>query len=122
MYAQGYYAYDSKKAGGVTRSHLRFGSEPIHKTYYINNADFISVSLDSYMFKYDLANNLKKGGTFLLNTSFDKDEIVKHMPNRLKRNSLTRMLSSTSSMPTRLPAKSEWVVVPTPFCSLHSSR
>lgn len=85
MYAQGYYAYDSKKAGGVTRSHLRFGSEPIHKTYYINNADFISVSLDSYMFKYDLANNLKKGGTFLLNTSFDKDEIVKHMPNRLKK-------------------------------------
>ena len=85
MYAQGYYAYDSKKAGGVTRSHLRFGSNPIHKTYYINNADFISVSLDSYMFKYDLASNLKKGGTFLLNTTFDKDEIVKHMPNRLKK-------------------------------------
>lgn len=85
MYAQGYYAYDSKKAGGVTRSHLRFGSEPIHKTYYINNADFISVSLDSYMFKYDLANNLKKGGTFLLNTSFNAEDIVKHMPNRLKK-------------------------------------
>lgn len=85
MYAQGYYAYDSKKAGGVTRSHLRFGSEPIHKTYYINNADFISVSLDSYMFKYDLAYNLKKGGTFLLNTSFNAEDIVKHMPNRLKK-------------------------------------
>lgn len=85
MYAQGYYAYDSKKAGGVTRSHLRFGTEPIHKTYYINNADFISVSLDSYMFKYDLANNLKKGGTFLLNTSFNAEDIVKHMPNRLKK-------------------------------------
>lgn len=85
MYAQGYYAYDSKKAGGVTRSHLRFGNSPIHSTYYINNADFISVSLDSYMFKYDLARNLKKGGTFLLNTTFDKDEIVKHMPNRLKK-------------------------------------
>lgn len=85
MYAQGYYAYDSKKAGGVTRSHLRFGTNPIHKTYYINNADFISVSLDSYMFKYDLANNLKKGGTFLLNTSYSPEEIVKHMPNRLKK-------------------------------------
>ncbi|WP_304646453.1 pyruvate:ferredoxin (flavodoxin) oxidoreductase, partial [uncultured Dubosiella sp.] len=85
MYAQGYYAYDSKKAGGVTRSHLRFGNSPIHSTYYINNADFISCSLDSYMFKYDLARNLKKGGTFLLNTTFNADEVVKHMPNRLKK-------------------------------------
>ncbi len=85
QYAQGYFAYDSKKAGGVTRSHLRFGESPIHSTYYVNNADFISCSLDSYMFKYDLARNLKDGGTFLLNTTFDKDEIVKHMPNRLKK-------------------------------------
>ncbi|MCI9040636.1 pyruvate:ferredoxin (flavodoxin) oxidoreductase [Dubosiella newyorkensis] len=85
MFAQGYYAYDSKKAGGVTRSHLRFGNSPIHSTYYINNADFISCSLDSYMFKYDLARNLKQGGTFLLNTTFTPEEIVKHMPNRLKK-------------------------------------
>ncbi len=84
QYAQGYFAYDSKKAGGVTRSHLRFGKSPIHSTYYVNNADFISVSLDTYMFKYDVARGLKKGGTFLLNTTFDKDEIVKRMPNRLK--------------------------------------
>ncbi len=86
QYAQGYFAYDSKKAGGVTRSHLRFGKSPIHATYYVNNADFISVSLDTYMFKYDVARGLKNGGTFLLNTTFDKDEIVKHMPNRLKAN------------------------------------
>ncbi len=85
QYAQGYFAYDSKKAGGVTRSHLRFGKSPIHSTYYVNNADFISVSLDAYMFRYDVARGLKDGGTFLLNTTFDKDEIVKHMPNRLKK-------------------------------------
>lgn len=84
QYAQGYFAYDSKKAGGVTRSHLRFGKSPIHATYYVNNADFISVSLDTYMFKYDVARGLKDGGTFLLNTTFDKDQIVKQMPNRLK--------------------------------------
>ena len=84
QYAQGYFAYDSKKAGGVTRSHLRFGKSPIHATYYVNNADFISVSLDTYMFKYDVARGLKEGGTFLLNTTFDKDQIVEQMPNRLK--------------------------------------
>ncbi len=84
QYAQGYFAYDSKKAGGVTRSHLRFGNSPIHATYYVNNADFISVSLDTYMFKYDVARGLKKGGKFLLNTTFSKDEIVNQMPNRLK--------------------------------------
>ena len=84
QYAQGYFAYDSKKAGGVTRSHLRFGNSPIHATYYVNNADFISVSLDTYMFKYDVARGLKKGGKFLLNTTFSKEEIVNQMPNRLK--------------------------------------
>ncbi|WP_075877135.1 pyruvate:ferredoxin (flavodoxin) oxidoreductase [Merdibacter massiliensis] len=84
QYAQAYFAYDSKKAGGVTRSHLRFGNSPIRSTYYINNADFISCSLDAYMFKYDMVRNLKDGGTFLLNTTFSKDEIVHHMPNRMK--------------------------------------
>lgn len=84
MYAQAYFAYDSKKAGGVTRSHLRFGKSPIRSTYYISNADFISCSLDSYMFKYDLVKSIKEGGTFLLNTTFSKEEIVEHMPNRLK--------------------------------------
>lgn len=84
QYAQAYFAYDSKKAGGVTRSHLRFGNSPIRSTYYINNADFISCSLDAYMFKYDMVRNIKEGGTFLLNTTFSKDEIIEHMPNRMK--------------------------------------
>ena len=84
QYAQAYFAYDSKKAGGVTRSHLRFGNTPIRSTYYINNADFISCSLDAYVFKYDMVKDLKKGGTFLLNTTFSKEELEGHLPNRLK--------------------------------------
>ncbi|WP_071441518.1 pyruvate:ferredoxin (flavodoxin) oxidoreductase [Traorella massiliensis] len=83
QYVQAYFAYDSKKAGGVTRSHLRFGKSPIRSTYYINNADFISCSLDAYVFKYDMVSNLKKGGTFLLNTTFPKEELESHLPNRL---------------------------------------
>ena len=83
QYAQAYFQYDSKKAGGVTRSHLRFGPSPIRSTYYINNADFVSCSLDSYCFKYDMTKQLKDGGTFLLNTSFPKEEIANHLPNRM---------------------------------------
>ena len=83
LYAQAYFAYDSKKAGGVTRSHLRFGKSQIKSTYYIKNADFISCSLDSYLLKYDMIKDLKKGGTFLLNTTFKAENIEKHIPNRV---------------------------------------
>ena len=82
-YAQGYYAYDSKKAGGVTRSHLRFGPSPIRSTYYIDQADFVSCSQDSYCFKFDMVRNLKKGGKFLLNTTIPADEVEKRLPNRM---------------------------------------
>jgi len=82
-YAQAYFAYDSKKAGGVTRSHLRFGKSPIRSTYYIDEADFVSCSLDAYCFKYDMVRNLKDGGTFLLNTTFPADELEKHLPNSM---------------------------------------
>lgn len=84
QYAQAYFAYDSRKAGGVTRSHLRFGKTPIHSTYYVSNADFISCSLDTYIFKFDMLKNLKKGGTFLLNTDMSDEELIKVMPNRMK--------------------------------------
>lgn len=84
QYAQAYFQYDSRKAGGVTRSHLRFGKSPIHSTYFIGNADFISCSLDTYVMKYDMIKNLKKGGTFLLNTDMDDESLVKMMPNRVK--------------------------------------
>ena len=84
QYAQAYFAYDSRKAGGVTRSHLRFGKSPIHSTYYVQNADFVSCSLDTYLFKFDMIRNLKDGGTFLLNTDMSDEELVKMMPNRVK--------------------------------------
>ena len=83
-YAQAYFQYDSRKAGGVTRSHLRFGPTPITSTYYVNNADFISCSLDSYVLKYDMLSSLKDGGTFLLNTTIDADKIEEYLPNRMK--------------------------------------
>ena len=84
QYAQAYFAYDSRKAGGVTRSHLRFGKNPIHSTYYVQNADFVSCSLDTYLFKFDMIRNLKEGGTFLLNTDMDDATLIKMMPNRVK--------------------------------------
>ncbi|MDR1697299.1 MAG: pyruvate:ferredoxin (flavodoxin) oxidoreductase, partial [Erysipelotrichaceae bacterium] len=83
-YAQAYFAYDSRKAGGVTRSHLRFGNNPIRSTYYVKNADFISCSLDSYIFKFDILQNLKVGGTFLLNTSVKPKQIKSMLPDRVK--------------------------------------
>ncbi len=83
LYSQAYFQYDSKKAGGVTRSHLRFGKSPIHSPYYINEADFISCSLDSYCFKFDMVRQLKEGGTFLLNTTFSAEEIENKLPNSM---------------------------------------
>ncbi|MBO4682685.1 MAG: pyruvate:ferredoxin (flavodoxin) oxidoreductase, partial [Bacilli bacterium] len=84
QYAQAYFAYDSRKAGGLTRSHLRFGKTPIRSTYYVQNADFVSCSLDSYLYKYDMLRNLKQGGTFLLNTDMSDEDLEKNMPNRVK--------------------------------------
>ncbi len=85
QYAQAYFAYDSRKAGGVTRSHLRFGKNPIHSTYYVEHADFLSCSLDSYLFKFDMIKCLKKGGTFLLNTDIPAEELEARLPNRVKK-------------------------------------
>ncbi|GMG96794.1 pyruvate:ferredoxin (flavodoxin) oxidoreductase [Tepidimicrobium xylanilyticum] len=85
MYAQGYFSYDSKKSGGVTISHLRFGHKPIKSTYLIEEADFISCSKQSYVYQYDLLKGLKDGGKFLLNCTWDKDEIGEHLPAHMKR-------------------------------------
>ena len=90
LYSQAYFAYDSKKAGGATRSNLRFGHSPIRATYYVNHADFISCSLDNYVLKYDMLKNLKEGGTFLLNTEFSKEEIVDYLPNLVKKQLATK--------------------------------
>ncbi|AGB40070.1 pyruvate:ferredoxin (flavodoxin) oxidoreductase, homodimeric [Halobacteroides halobius DSM 5150] len=85
LYAQGYFAYDSKKSGGVTRSHLRFGPDPIRSTYLVSNPDFVACSTDSYLGKYDMLSGLSQGGTFLLNTVSDAEEIIEEMPNSVKK-------------------------------------
>ncbi len=85
MYAQAYFAYDSKKSGGITMSHLRFGKLPITSPYLINRADFISCSQQSYVYNYDLLAGLRKGGKFLLNTVWSDEELTQHLPAYMKR-------------------------------------
>ena len=85
LYAQGYFSYDSKKSGGVTVSHLRFGSKPIRSTYLIDEADYIACHNQSYVTQYDLLKGLKKGGTFVLNTKWDASEVEELLPNNMKK-------------------------------------
>lgn len=84
MAAQAYFAYDSKKSGGVTMSHLRFGKNLIKAPYLINSADFISCSNQAYVYKYNLLEGLKKGGAFLLNCVWTKDELDEKLPANIK--------------------------------------
>lgn len=85
MYAQAYFAYDSKKSGGVTISHLRFGKKPIHSTYLINKADFVACHNASYIDKYDMVYDLKDNGTFLLNCGWTPEELDEKLPAGVKR-------------------------------------
>ena len=85
MYAQAYFSYDSKKSGGVTISDLRFGNHPIRSTYLVNKADFVACHNQSYVFQYDMMSALKPGGTFLLNTSWNQDELEAMLPASIKR-------------------------------------
>jgi pyruvate-ferredoxin/flavodoxin oxidoreductase len=84
MYAQGYFSYDSKKSGGITVSHLRFGKNPIKSTYLITEADFVACHNESYVHAYDVLAGLKKGGTFLLNCTWDDEALDKHLPASMK--------------------------------------
>lgn len=84
-YAQAYFSYDSKKSGGLTNSHLRFGKEPILSTYNIEAADFIGCHNSAYIHRYDLVKGLKDGGTFLLNTVWDEEKVRQLLPSRIKR-------------------------------------
>ncbi len=84
MYAQAYFSYDSKKSGGITVSHLRFGHTPIKSTYLIDKADFVACHNPSYIDKYDMVQEVNDGGSFLLNCGWNMDEINKHFPARVK--------------------------------------
>lgn len=83
-YVQGYFVYDSKKAGAQTISHLRFGLEPIYSSYLINTADFIACHQFNFIKKYDILNKIKKGGTFLLNSPFSNEEIWDELPQKMQ--------------------------------------
>ena len=84
MYAQAYFAYDSKKSGGITISHLRFGKTPIKSTYLIDSADFIACHNPSYVTRYDMVSDLKEGGVFLLNSPWSAAEMDAQLPASMK--------------------------------------
>ena len=84
-YAQAYFAYDSKKSGGITMSHLRFGDAPIRSTYLIDEADYIACHNQSYVNQYDLLKGLKKDGVFVLNTIWSQEELEQHLPAKMKK-------------------------------------
>ena len=85
MYAQAYFAYDSKKSGGLTVSHLRFGHKPIKSTYYISKADFVACHKPSYVHEYDMVQDVKPGGSFLLNCQWTDEELDQHLPAKMKK-------------------------------------
>ena len=84
-YCQAYFAYDSKKSGGITTSHLRFGDNPIRSPYLVNTPDFVACHVSSYLDKYDMLKGLKKGGTFLLNSIWDAEETKNRLPDHMKK-------------------------------------
>jgi len=83
-FVQGYFQYDSKKSGGVTRSHIRINESEIFKPYYVNSPSLVVVSKDSYMYKYDVLDNIRNNGVLLLNTNLEKEELLKSLPNKIK--------------------------------------
>ncbi|GAA0121434.1 MAG: pyruvate:ferredoxin (flavodoxin) oxidoreductase [Clostridium argentinense] len=85
MYAQAYFSYDSKKSGGITVSHLRFGKKPIKSPYLINHANYVGCHNQSYVNKYDVLSGIKDNGTFLLNCIWDNNDLEKHLPANMKR-------------------------------------
>ncbi len=84
-YCQAYFAYDSKKSGGFTCSHLRFGDKPIRSTYLVNTPNFVACHVQAYLHMYDVTLGLRDGGTFLLNTIWEGEELAKNLPNNIKR-------------------------------------
>ena len=84
-YCQAYFAYDSKKSGGFTCSHLRFGDEPIRSTYLVTTPNFVACHVQAYLHMYDVTRGLRDGGTFLLNTIWEGDELAKNLPNKVKK-------------------------------------
>ena len=84
-YCQAYFSYDSKKSGGFTCSHLRFGDTPIRSTYLVTTPNFVACHVQAYLHMYDVLRGIQQGGTFLLNTIWEGDELAANLPNNVKR-------------------------------------
>ena len=122
-YVQAYFQYDSKKTGGVTISHLRFGDEPIRSPYYINKADFVACHNPSYVTKgFRMVQDVKPGGTFLINCQWTPMSSSTTSTPRPSATSPPTTSSSTPSTPSTWPSRSAWASAPTPSCSRRSSR
>ncbi len=93
LYAQGYFVYDSKKSGGITISHLRFGSQPLQSTYLITSPDFIACHNQSYLGKYDMISSIREGGTFLLNSNFSREEVFSKLPTEMQEVIISRKIN-----------------------------
>jgi len=91
-FAQGYFVYDSKKSGGITISHLRFGPDPIHAPYLVTRADFLACHQFSFLERYDMLKNLKSGGIFLLNSIYGPDEVWNHLPEKVQKQILDKKI------------------------------
>lgn len=85
LYSQAYFEYDAKKSFGITKSHLRFSKKPIRSTYYVKSADFVACHNENFIGEYDIVNEIKKGGSLLLNCSFDENEVEEKLPSHVKR-------------------------------------
>ena len=104
MYAQGYFQYDSKKSGGVTISHLRFGKNPIQSQYLVNKPDFVALHKISYIGRYDILEGIREGGTFLINGPWPAAEVFEHLTEDMQKTIIDRRRSrSTPSTPSRSP-------------------
>ena len=120
-YCQAYFAYDSKKSGGFTCSHLRFGDDPIRSTYLVTTPCFVACHVQAYLHLYDVTRGLRDGGTFLLNTIWKGEELAKNLPNKVKNTSPTTTSPYTTLTQQKSLRKSASATAPTPFSRAHSS-
>ena len=120
---QAYFQYDSKKSGGVTISHLRFGDSPIKSTYYVKQADFVACHNSAYLYRYKMVQDVKPGGFFLLNCVWSDEELEEHLPAKVKRyianNNVQFYTCDAVSIAKKIGLAQE---ERTPFCRLHSSN
>jgi pyruvate-ferredoxin/flavodoxin oxidoreductase len=121
-YAQAYFVYDSKKSGAITISHLRFGKSPIRSTYLVSKAQFVACHQPVFLDRYDVAEPLAPGGTFLLNAPWPTAEVWDHLPDTLQKSLIAKQGNCTPSTPPGWRARPAWAGASTPSCRPASSR